>query len=88
MSVIYKYHLQVISTSQDQKLVLPDGFKILSMQNQDDEITFWAEVNPGNISKPRRFRVFGTGWGIMDNEGFEHIGTVQIGSLVWHVYME
>lgn len=88
MKRIYKYNLEVLPHGHEQRLDLPIGFKILSVQNQHNLITLWAEVNAENIDKPRRFRVFGTGWSIIDNEGFEYIGTVQIGGLVWHIYME
>lgn len=85
---ILKYRLDV--TKEIQKVELPVGFNIIAVQNQHNCITFWAEVNPENYLKPRRFRVIGTGWDVDDLNGFHHLATVQIQDrgAVWHVYME
>jgi hypothetical protein len=88
MQKVFKYELDICSIIQNQKIELPMGFKILAVQNQNNKITFWAKVDSANFTKPRRFSVVGTGWELGNMQGFEYVGTVQIGAFTWHVYME
>lgn len=82
MKTIHKYALRFIDT---QSVIMPVGAKVLAVQNQNDKITMWAEVDDINDKEQRVFSIFGTGCEIT---GFErhYIGTVQIGDFVWHIY--
>ena len=94
MKKIYKYALRV---TDEQKLVLPQHAKILSVAEMDTAtIALWAVVNPDLSGKgegyeeERLVRIFGTGNPIDEQqlEGVDFVGTVvtRIG-LVWHVFV-
>ena len=81
-STIWKYVLEVRGIQQIQ---MPFGAEILSAQNQHGNLTIWVRVNPIAPLLVYTFAVYGTGHQIRDiNQTF--IGTVQMGSLVWHVF--
>lgn len=65
----------------------PAGATITAVQIQDEQIVAWAEVPATDDPLPsesRRFQTFGTGQQVPD--GAIHLGTVQDGPFVWHVY--
>jgi hypothetical protein len=61
---------------------------VLTVAQQDDNPTLWAEVDPTAPTEPRTFEIFGTGHPIHEDMGVEraYVGTCFIGSFVWHVY--
>jgi hypothetical protein len=65
---------------------MPEGARILSAQEQHDEICVWAAVNPRARLIPHGFAIRGTGHPLGVVGRF--IGTIQThgGSLVWHVF--
>lgn len=85
MLSIYKYILPVID---EQTILLPVGYRILSVQNQNDYLSLWAIVGMGVEREEVYFRIFGTGQPINteDLEGLTYLGTVQIKGMVWHVF--
>ena len=86
MSKIFKYELKVVD---EQDLILPDGFKILSVQNQGERITLWALVDDSAVCPKSHvtFHIFGTGHLILDYIADNYVSTVQMGNgLVWHVF--
>ncbi len=87
---VFKYPLEVMSGVQT--LDIPEDAAILHIGSQDDKIMMWYEVNPAEDIKQSHFRVYATGepiqkystkWG---DEYPDHLGTVQMGKFVWHVY--
>ncbi len=64
---------------------MPLGAEILSVQYQDGNICMWAEVETTMPNIDRHFSIIGTG-GEVPGFGAKHIGTVQEGWAVWHVY--
>jgi hypothetical protein len=79
--VIYKY---VIG---GPKVIMPKGAKVLSVQNQGDEITLWALVDPDEaFAESRFFAIVGTGQNFPYAANMQFIGTVQVGSYVFHVF--
>ena len=63
---------------------MPPG-KVIHVEKQHDQICMWVEVDKSIEHFPyRTFRVFGTGWDIID--GYEHRGTWLDGAYVWHLY--
>ena len=82
MKTIYKYPLAI---ADSQAIKVPGEAKILCVQLQMDTLTLWAQVDPNNIPSTRTIEVFGTGHP-MDDGCRSYIGTVQEGSLVWHVF--
>jgi len=82
--VIWKYSLEGIGR---QRVDMPVGAKVLSVQMQDNALTVWALVNDRAKVLPRTFLVTGTGHeGEFDN--MRHVGTVQLRGFVWHVFEE
>lgn len=82
---IYKYPLQI---TDKQEIELPVTATVFSVQAHNNDLFFWAGVNINEKTKPRVFRVIGTGHDIPDAKFLHYLGTVQThgGSLVWHVF--
>lgn len=87
MLTVYKYPLKL----QDHwSLEMPIGAKILSVDNQREQITLWAlvDASPEAPTEVRSFLIRGTGHNIDEGLNLEFIGTVLVhdGGLVWHVF--
>ncbi len=67
-------------------VAMPEGAMPLDVQVQSGVITLWALVNPDARPVPRPFSIYGTGHTIENIGELSHIGTVQMGCLVWHVF--
>lgn len=88
MKRIFKYELIVADHS---KLCLPIGSRILSVQVQRGTVCLWAIVD--EYQKELRFvdiYMYGTGQHVSDADlaGKRFAGTVQLGDLVCHVFLE
>lgn len=83
MRAIHKYTLPIEHT---RWLVLPEGAKFLSVQNQLETLTLWFEVDTQKEDEVRRFQVVVTGGEPPDSGTY--LGTVQLagGTFVAHVY--
>jgi hypothetical protein len=83
---IYKYPLAV---EDKQKLVMPVGAKILSVQMQFDRPVLWAMVDerPETVEETRTFVIVCTGNPVPDDVRW-FLGTVQAahGHIVFHVF--
>ena len=83
---IWKYPLDI---TNKQKIIMPKGAKILSVQNQNHSPTIWALINTEAVPEEREIYCFGTGEPLNTkvNE-LIFIGTVQNnnGSLVFHIF--
>lgn len=84
MAAIWKYPLSDLT---NQKIQMPVGAKILSVQVQHSTPTIWALVDPSSPTQDRRFRVIGTGWDF-DPAGLIHVSTWSFGGFVWHLFEE
>ena len=89
MGVIYKYPLEIGSTSH---ITMPKYAKILCVQMQHNVPTIWA-LHHDEAAEPdyetRTFRVVGTGELVPDDYNEDkaaYIGTVQDGQYVWHIF--
>lgn len=84
MKTIYKYRLP----DKINKLMIPAGGIVLTIQLQDDIPTIWVLVNPSNPEKERIFHLVGTGHKIEIRAGAHpvYVGTVQIDWHVWHCF--
>lgn len=70
-----------------QKIEMPQGAIIRTVQMQGETITLWAECKNGEDveTEKRDIEVYGTGRNIGEHD-VEYIGTVQERGYVWHVY--
>ena len=88
MPTIFKYPVPI--QGDIAYATMPKYAKILCVQMQNDVPTIWAlhTDHPEPDYETRKFRIVGTGHQISDD--FEtksaYIGTVQDGSLVWHIF--
>ncbi len=84
---IWKFTLE---PGTGQKIEMPDGAEILTVQTQNEQAHLWAQVDPRAAKCLRTFEVFGTGHSIHYDMGVErkYIGTFQLGggALVFHVF--
>ena len=85
--VIYKYPVEFADV---QKIYLPIGAQILSVQVQDGKPYIWACINPEVEIEPRQFRLYGTGQDIEGELVLKFVGTFQLlgGRLVYHLFEE
>lgn len=81
MKAIYKYPLEIRNCSE---IEMPQDAVILSAQVQGSTICIWALVDPEAAPQSRVFSVYGTGHPIETPGLF--LSTVQIGSLVFHIF--
>ena len=84
---IWKYQLYV--RDEPQKIMMPEGAKIVFVHDQNGVPCFWAEVQPRKEYEPRWFGVYGTGHIVPEsNMMFKHnyVGSTISGPFVWHIY--
>ena len=88
MKRIYKYRID----AGVETINIPIGGTILHVNNIDDNIFLWVEIDPNKETETeeRIIEVFGTGHNIYDDMGTErkYIGTVKLqeGALIFHIY--
>lgn len=85
MKTIYKY---VLGTTDEQIVSIPKFRRFLSCQMQGGSICVWYEVVVDGNFEPVTFYVVGTGNQCGKAFGKKHVGSVQHGSFVWHVFAE
>jgi hypothetical protein len=84
MKTIYKYELAV---TDKQVLKLPHDAWFMRIEQQGVSVMLWALVDTDHPTVDREIRCFGTGHPLPDSIMFaDHIGTVQMGTLVWHFF--
>lgn len=81
MRTIHKYVLSTMTTV----IEVPIESETLSIQMQNGNICVWMLVDTELPKEKITFEVYRTGWEI-PNKGLCHSGTVQDGSMVWHVF--
>lgn len=83
---IHKYAI----TASRQKINLPVGYKLLTVQLQNGTPHVWAVIDKAvPVTTPVIFHVVGTGW-IFDSTGMDCIDTFQSheSGFVFHVFVE
>lgn len=83
---IWKYKIEPTDFIE---LPIPTTAEILSVQMQNGDPCLWVKLDPSHvITKPRKFRLYGTGHEIKEGEKHKFIGTFQImeGRLVFHLF--
>ena len=82
---IFKY---ILTETSIQEIELPESPKFLSVQNQNDKICVWIRVNEDAKLKSFKFHIYGTGNSCNYSINFLYLGTVQINTFVWHIFVE
>ena len=84
---IWKFNLKTIDT---QIIEMPAGADVLTVQVQNGTPCLWAMVDPGESTRKRTFKIFGTGHQINNykNVSLLFIGTYQLLDCneVFHVF--
>jgi len=82
MKEIWKYKLEPRT-----ELEMPEGARILSVQNQHEQPCLWALVEVSMPKVKRMFTIYGTGHSLPANPG-NYLGTfqLQMGAFVFHVF--
>ena len=85
MKAIWKFVLPL--TGKLEKIPMPAGAEILTLQIQGDCICMWAIVDTLRHPEPRYFRIYGTGHEI-EPGAIKYVGTFQLrgGLVVFHVF--
>jgi hypothetical protein len=82
---VWKHKITADALERPQQVTLRGHVHIVAFGIQNDQFVFWAEEDPNS---PNGFMVevqaFGTGWPIPVD--MFHVGTVQHGAHVWHLY--
>jgi hypothetical protein len=84
MPVIWKFPLDHKSGPQTVKG--PGLGVALHFDHQVGELFAWMKVHPGEDEVERRLLIAGTGHEIPDD--WRHVGSVQSGGFVWHLFQE
>ena len=86
MNTVWKY----ILNSDTNVIDIPEGYSVLSVVAQRNQVVLYCLVNPLEVLIQAKFRVVGTGWELehnfYDNKIF--VGTVKTHAetYVWHVF--
>lgn len=81
MRQVWKFPIVPFATD----IRMPKGAKLLHVALQNDSPCLWAEVDSTAPIVKRYVKTYGTGHKI-DSGACFHVGTFQIGELVFHVY--
>lgn len=82
-NVVWKYPLDLIDI---QKINMPAGARILSVDNQKGILCLWAMVNEENPEQLRTIEIVGTGQEPIPSFHRTFIGTAVMPQFVWHVF--
>ncbi len=86
MHTIWKFPLVV---TDRQNIRLPSLHRVLSVQEQGDQIMMWVAVDTDASYVNETFVIVGTGYPIPDDIAIkDHVGSVQQGMFVWHVFQQ
>ena len=85
MKSIWKFQLQI---KGEEYIEMPEGAKILAIQEQHGWPHIWALVDTEAEKELRRFYTIGTGHPFDLPPSAKHVGTFQVesGNLVFHVF--
>jgi hypothetical protein len=80
MPVVHKVH---VNLNDEVHIVMPTDAKIVMVGDQQGAITIWFEHDNGPLTT-RTIYIHGTGHHIP--AGRKHVGSLQQGEFVWHLY--
>ena len=80
---IYKYQLDI---TDEQRVMMPLGACVLSVQEQQGRLCMWVMVNPEQPLVESIIEIYGTGHDVNNDGSMMYHATVVMGDLVWHVF--
>jgi hypothetical protein len=83
MLTIHKFPVEG-GTFRETTIPMPEDARVIHFGTQENLMFFWVLLNLDKPSVERRFHVVGTGWELHGVN--EYIGTIQVGSFVWHAF--
>jgi len=84
MKTINKYELEIAT---NQTIKMPYDPEILYIGIQNEKICLWALVDTDHKSENINIEIYGTGNSINSKMDIDnHLGTVQLNSIMWHVF--
>ena len=84
MKAIFKYDLPINGQIIEINACIKQW---LDIQNQNGSPKIWAIVDPEGEPEKHLIAAWGTGWGLLLDDEFKYIGTVQDGAgYVWHYF--
>ncbi len=87
MPVAQTIHKTVLDLTERQQIMVPILAEMLSVQRQGDSLCLWYRCDPNAQKEARSIAIVGTGQPAPLLHEAEHIGTVQDGAFVWHVFI-
>lgn len=78
-------HKFTLTRERRQQVAMPVNAEILACQMQGSSLCLWAMVDPARGQELREIHIYGT-CHEFSPVGMMHLGTVQDGSYVWHVF--
>lgn len=85
MTTVWKYQLAGVGY---QAIQMPSGARAIAFREQNGVLALWAVVDSDRPPTTRRFLVTGTGSPIYGAYEHKHIGTVEFGGFVFHLFEE
>lgn len=88
MKVIYKYQLTRTAAIQFNELNLFQDAEFLSAKMQGENLCCWFLVETTNGKEHRRFKIYGTGHEILEEDYLKekYLDTIMDGPFVWHLF--
>lgn len=86
MKTIWKFPLAVMDR---QRVMMPKGAELLTVQRQGDRACMWAIVNGEAEMETRIFDIYGTGNPMPElvmGDTRKYVGTFQAPPFVWHLF--
>ena len=85
MNAVWKFPLKLLFS---QEVEMPVGARPLCVQVQHGTPCIWAQVDPSTSGRTsRRVTLAPTGYQFEQAPPGDYLGTVQMGELVFHVYV-
>jgi hypothetical protein len=87
MKKVFKYEVP-IHGKDEFEIEMPSPSRILSFQVQNGKPFIWAFVDEDMPLRKIKFCIYGTGMDINHGDHVNHIGTIQLEGLVWHLFFD
>ena len=91
MNKVLKYTSPISTMAVGVTIRVPFNAILLKVAQQRDQLAFWYNVpydtEPWEMDfRERKFKVFGTGWGIEKADDLLYFDTIFVGDEVYHIF--